>query len=147
MRFDLTVNDFTLNTYIKKYLDVFLPYSSRPYIHVCDVAEVITAILNNFDAFKNNVFNIGFNSENYQKIEIARIVKERIPETKIEVIDKGSDMRDYRVDFSKLARFADLSRKFGVREGVEEIVRLLEEKIITDPHNMAYYNTTPKLGT
>ena len=99
MRFDLTVSDFTMNAYIKKYLDIFLPYSHRPYIHVYDLAKIVIAMLKNFDKVKNNVFNIGFNGENYQKIQIANIVKEYIPETKIEIVKIGSDLRDYQVDF------------------------------------------------
>jgi nucleoside-diphosphate-sugar epimerase len=93
MRFDLTVNDFTMNAYMKKYLDIFLPYSHRPYIHVYDVAKIIMELLKNFEKVKNNVFNIGFNGENYQKIQIANIVKENIPDTKIEIVKTGSDLR------------------------------------------------------
>ncbi|MFH1318649.1 MAG: SDR family oxidoreductase, partial [Candidatus Omnitrophota bacterium] len=65
MRFDLTINDFALNGYLNKYLDIFLPLSFRPYIHVFDVAKVILKITENFSKVKNNVFNVGFNGENY----------------------------------------------------------------------------------
>ncbi len=69
MRFDLTVNDFTMNAYMKKYLDIFLPYSYRAYIHVYDLAKVIIELIKNFEKIKNNVFNVGFSGENYQKIQ------------------------------------------------------------------------------
>lgn len=79
MRFDLTVNDFTLNAYIKKYLGIFLPESFRPYVHVYDLANIIITLVRTFQKVKNNVFNIGFEGENYQKIQIAETVKKYVP--------------------------------------------------------------------
>ena len=146
MRFDLTVNDFTMNAYIKKYLDIFLPYSHRPYIHVYDVAKIIMELLKNFEKVKNNVFNIGFNGENYQKIQIANIVKENIPDTKIEIVKTGSDLRDYQVDFSKLKKFLNIQNTYTIKNGVEEILEILKNKIITDPYKDYYYDTLPDIG-
>lgn len=143
MRFDLTVNDFTMNAYMKKYLDIFLPYSFRPYIHVSDVANVIIELIKNFDKVKNDVFNIGFHGENYQKIEIADIVKKFVPDTKIEIVKKGMDLRDYQVDFSKLQKSLNIKNNFTVQDGVKEVLKLLENKTIADPYQNCYYNTTP----
>jgi len=146
MRFDLTVNDFTMNAYTKKYLDIFLPESRRPYIHVSDVAFAAREILKNFEKVKNNVFNIGFNKENYRKIEIARAVKELMPETNIDIVKKGSDLRDYQVDFSKLQKFLDIKNRFSVKKGIGEILRSLKDRSITGLSQNHYYNTTPDLG-
>lgn len=146
MRFDLTVNDFTMNAFVEKNLDIFLPYSNRPYIHVYDAAKVIIELLKNFDSVKNNVFNIGFDGENYQKIEIANIVKEYLPDTKIEIVKSGHDLRDYRVDFSKLNKFLNLENTYTVRDGVKEVYEILKNKIITDYRQDYYYNTKPDLN-
>ena len=146
MRFDLTVNDFTMNAHMKKYLDIFLPYSYRPYIHVYDVAKVIIGLLKNFDKAKNNVFNIGFNGENYQKIQIANIVKEYLPETKIEIVKTGSDLRDYQVDFLKLQKFLNIKNNYNIKYGVKEIIEVLQNEIIIDPKEAYYYNTFPDIG-
>jgi len=146
MRFDLTVNDFAMNAYIKKYLDIFLPYSHRPYIHVYDVAKVIMELLKNFEKVKNNVFNIGFNGENYQKMQIADIVKENIPDTKIEIVKTGSDLRDYQVDFSKLQKVINIKNKYTINNGVKEVLEILKNKIINDPYKDYYYNTLPDIG-
>jgi nucleoside-diphosphate-sugar epimerase len=102
MRFDLTVNDFTMNAFIKKYLDIFLPHTYRPYIHVLDAATVILKIIERFNEVKNNVFNVGFNGENYQKIQIAEIIQQFMPDVHIDIVKKGTYLRDYQVDFSKL---------------------------------------------
>ncbi len=143
MRFDLTVNDFTLNAWKKKYLDIFLPESFRPYIHTYDISNIALTLLENIDTVKNNVFNIGFEGENYQKIQIANIVKKYMPDVKIDILKEGGDLRDYQVDFSKLHKFIKVKQVFNVDKGVEEIYNMLHTKLITNPEAEVYYNTTP----
>jgi nucleoside-diphosphate-sugar epimerase len=145
MRFDLTVNDFAMNAYRKRYLDVFLPYTYRPYIHVYDAARVIMTLIEKFGKVRNNVFNVGFNGENYQKIKIAEIVKQFIPDLKIDVVEKGTDLRDYQVDFTKLEKYLGLKNLFTVKDGVKEVVDMLSLGIIEDPDADLYYNTKPRL--
>jgi nucleoside-diphosphate-sugar epimerase len=146
MRFDLTVNDFTLNAFTKKYLDIFLPESYRPYIHVYDISNVVLTLLANFDKVKNNVFNIGFPGENYQKIQIANTVKKFIPDVKIDILKEGGDKRDYQVDFSKLHRFIDVKQQFNVEKSVAEIFEMLQKGYIRNPEAAVYYNTSPNLA-
>lgn len=146
MRFDLTVNDFTLNAFRKKYLDIFLPESYRPYIHVFDLASTIIQLVLNFAKVKNNVFNLGFNGENYMKIEIADAVQKHIARVKVDILKEGGDLRDYKVDFSKLKSFLDAKNVFTVEKSVAEIVSVLDAKIITDFDNPVYYNTTPYIS-
>lgn len=146
MRFDLTVNDFTLNAFTKKYLDIFLPESYRPYIHVYDISNVVLTLLANFDRVKNNVFNIGFPGENYQKIQIANTVKKFIPDVKIDILKEGGDKRDYQVDFSKLHRFIDIKQQFNVEKSVAEIFEMLQKGYIRNPEAPVYYNTSPNLA-
>lgn len=146
MRFDLTVNDFTLNAYMKKSLNIFLPYTYRPYIHINDLGRIIIEILQNFGRVRNNIFNLGFNGENYQKIQIAKIVKKFVPGTKIKTVKSQTDLRDYQVDFSKLQRFLNIKNIFTVEDGVKEVLRLLEDQIINKPYENYYYNVNPDLG-
>jgi nucleoside-diphosphate-sugar epimerase len=146
MRFDLTVNDFTLNAFTKKYLDIFLPESYRPYIHVYDISNVVLTLLANFDHVKNNVFNIGFPGENYQKIQIANTVKQFIPDVKIDILKEGGDKRDYQVDFSKLHRFIDVKQQFNVEKSVAEIFEMLQKGYVRNPEAPVYYNTSPNLA-
>ena len=146
MRFDLTVNDFALNAFSDKYLDIFLPYTYRPYIHVSDVGRVILEIIRKFDSTKRNIFNIGFNGENYQKIEIAKAISKFIPEVKINVTEKGSDSRDYQVDFSKLQKDVGIKNSFRVEDGIREVLGLLNSGSIANPKEDIYYNTSPDIG-
>lgn len=146
MRFDLTVNDFALNAFTNKYLDIFLPYTYRPYIHVSDVGMVISEIVKRFDRTKRNIFNIGFNGENYQKIEIARAISKFILQIKINVTEKGSDSRDYQVDFSKLQKYVGIKNSFRVEDGIKEVLDMLDSGKITNPKEDIYYNTSPDTG-
>jgi len=145
IRFDLTVNDFIMNAYMNKYLDIFLPYTYRPYIHVYDVARVVMGLIDKFEQVKRNVFNVGFNGENYRKIEVAECVKSILPETRIEIVKSGTDLRDYQVDFSKLRDLLNMENTFNVERGVKEVLALLESGAVTDPYDRRYYNTTPDL--
>lgn len=145
MRFDLTVNDFALNAFKKKYLDIFLPKSYRPYIHVFDLAKVVLKIIDNFPTVKNNVFNIGFMGENYQKIQIADAVCQYIDGVKIDILKEGGDMRDYQVDFGKLKKYLNLKNVYNVDSGLKQIIEILNSGLISDPDLNVYYNTKPDL--
>jgi len=137
------VNDFTLNAWKKKYLDIFLPESYRPYIHTYDISNIALTLLDNFDTVKNNVFNIGFEGENYQKIQIANTVKKYIPDVKIEILKEGGDLRDYQVNFSKLHKFIEVKQVYNIDKAVKEIYDMLNLGLITQPEAEVYYNTTP----
>jgi len=146
MRFDLTVNEFAMNGYLKKYLDVFLPYTYRPYIHVFDVARTVLEMINKFDKVKNNIFNVGYAGQNYQKIQVVEAVTRVIPDLVVDITEKGKDLRDYKVDFSKLKKYLDLENLYAVDDGVREVIELLRSGLITDTNNSIYHNNYPDIG-
>ncbi len=146
MRFDLTVNDFTLAGWRDKLLQIFLPESYRPYIHVLDLARIMMTVVDRFDAVKNNVYNMGFPGENYQKIRIAELVQQEIPGVKVEILREGGDKRDYQVDFTKLHKALAVEQVFNVERSVKEIHRMLREGFVADPAAALHYNTTPALS-
>ena len=145
MRFDLTVNDFTLKAVKDKYIDIFLPESYRPYVHVFDLANILMDLIDNFKNVKNNVFNVGFPGENYKKIAIAEYAKNIVKDLKIDILKEGGDNRDYKVDFSKLNKHLKIDKKYNVYKSMIEISQLLKNGIIDDPLNHQYYNTSPSL--
>jgi len=143
IRFDLTVNDFAMNGYRNKCLDIFLPLSFRPYVNVWDLARILLVMIEDFTRVKNNVFNIGFPGENYQKIKIAEAVKKYIPNLKINIVKEGGDLRDYQVDFSKLHKMINLNREYDAERSVKEFINIFKQGVITDFDNPVYYNTSP----
>jgi nucleoside-diphosphate-sugar epimerase len=143
MRFDLTVNEFALKGFREQYIDIFRPQSYRPYVHVYDLSRIVSSLVDDFERVKNNVFNIGFPGENYQKIKIAEAVQRYLPETKVEILKEGGDERDYQVDFSKLHRHLSIEKLYDVEKSVRETVVALKEGLFGDPSRELFSNTTP----
>jgi len=103
MRFDLTVNQFVLEAIKKRKLTIFAPNLWRPYIHIRDVARIVKMILRApKEIIAGEVYNIGDNSMSYTKMSIAELILKYIPQTIIEVVDKSTDLRNYRVSFEKV---------------------------------------------
>lgn len=139
-RFDLTVNDFTLNAYINKKLLIYLPKSNRPYAHVSDIARAIKLVLDNPHKTKCEIFNVGDTSENYRKIDIVEEVKKVVGDIKLEFVEKGQDKRDYKVSFNKIKKELGFSIEKRVIDGVQEIYWAISNGFITDYKNPEYYN-------
>jgi nucleoside-diphosphate-sugar epimerase len=67
MRFDLTVNQFTIEAHMARFLSIFNEDSWRPYVHVDDVARAIQTTLARPAQSLGRVFNVGNTDENYTK--------------------------------------------------------------------------------
>lgn len=141
MRFDLTVNHFTRDSFVEKKLVVYGEQFWRPYIHVQDMAA---AALQALDAASSlvlgQVFNTGNTNENYQKRTIADIIVKKIPETVVEYVQVDEDPRNYKVNFSKIGNILNFQTKYTLPQGVDEVHTLLKQKIILNPHDPIFKN-------
>jgi nucleoside-diphosphate-sugar epimerase len=127
MRFDLTVNEFVRDAFIKKKLEIYEPYTYRPYCHVKDFSRIIDFVLKkNYLNLDRQVFNCGSNNNNYSKIQIARILKKKFAKLKIVINKNVKDKRDYKVDFSKIKKVLKFKSKYNVNYGVSEIINFLK---------------------
>jgi hypothetical protein len=72
----------------------------------------------------NEAFNVGRPQDNVQVRDIAEMVKDAVPRSRVSFADgAGPDLRNYRVDFAKLQEtFPDLKLRWSVREGIDELV-------------------------
>jgi nucleoside-diphosphate-sugar epimerase len=145
IRFDLTVNDFSAAAFFEKKIDIFLPQSFRPYINVSDLSRVLLKVIENFEKVKNQVFNVGFPGENYQKIKIADAVKKYLPSTDIGILKEGGDKRDYQVDFSKLHTALAIQNEHTVDSSVRDLIYVFGQGVIRNYRDSKYYNTSPNL--
>lgn len=96
----------------------------RPIVHVQDVAQAFACVLEGpAELVRNQAFNVGANSENYQVRDLAAIVQRVAPSCSIEYSGKaGPDPRNYRVDFSKLERtFPAFHTRWNALEGAGEL--------------------------
>ena len=125
MRFDLVINNLIAWAFASGL--VYLKSDGtpwRPVVHVEDIARAFVTILHApMETVHNQAFNIGSNEENYQILELAKIVESTVPGCRIEFAkDAGPDKRCYRVDFGKFhSTFPEHQPKWVVRSGAIDI--------------------------
>ena len=89
---------------------------------------------------RNQVFNVGTTKENYRKQDIVDAILKHLPDTEIEYVQKDEDPRDYRVDFSRIHDVLGFDSAVTVDHGVREVIRLISDRVITDPGHARYRN-------
>lgn len=96
----------------------------RPLVHVEDIARAFVAVLHApRELVHDEPFNVGSSAENYRIREVAEIVAEVMPGTRVGFAEgSGPDQRSYRVDCSKLAKvLPDATPQWTVRRGCEQL--------------------------
>jgi nucleoside-diphosphate-sugar epimerase len=141
MRFDLTVNEFTRDMALAPELVVFGEQFWRPYIHVRDAARAVrTALEAPVEAVRGEVFNVGETRENYRKLDIVELLKERFPDATVSFVHRDEDPRDYRVSFEKVKEQLDFTAQWSVEAGIDEVSALLQSGLVGDPFAPQYRN-------
>lgn len=141
MRFDLTVNEFTMEMLTKKHLVVYGEQFWRPYVHVRDVAKAIMVVLEAPVAkVQNEAFNVGATDQNYQKQQLVDLIQSRVPDATVEYVHKEEDPRDYRVSFAKISSILGFETTRTVEDGVREVTQLVRDAVIQDFENPRYRN-------
>ena len=106
----------------------------RPLVHVEDIGRAFLAIMEApRDSIHNEAFNVGMPGENYQIRDVANIVMETVPGSRITfAADAGPDLRDYRVSFDKLAeRVPTFRPTWTVRSGAEQLLEAFKSGGLT----------------
>ena len=96
----------------------------RPIVHIEDIIGAIISVLKApTQLIHNETFNVGRTEENYRISEIAEIVTEIVPGSRIEyAAGGGPDKRCYRVDCSKIRRvLPDFEPRWDVRKGAQQL--------------------------
>jgi nucleoside-diphosphate-sugar epimerase len=105
MRFDLTVSQFAWELATGRQLQVYDADTWRPYCHVRDICKAIMTVLTASEGnVRSEVFNVGDTSQQFTKRMIVDEVRRHVAETSVAYGDKGSDPRNYRVSFDKIAK-------------------------------------------
>ena len=125
IRFDLVLNNLTAHAFTSgKVLLKSDGMSWRPIVHIEDIGRAFLAALEApVETVHNEIFNVGITTENYRIREIAEIVKETVPGSRVEfATDAGPDKRTYRVDCSKVARLLPKFRpQWTARRGARDL--------------------------
>lgn len=124
MRIDLLVNHFVYEAYKRGYLVVYQKDFKRNYIHIRDVSDCFLFCLDQFDRVNNQAYNVGLDSANYSKEELANHVKAEIPNFFVvfSEIDADPDKRNYIVSNEKI-RSKGFSARRDVVQGIRELIK------------------------
>jgi len=141
MRFDLTVNEFTMELLTKKQLKVFGEQFWRPYVHVRDAARAIHLVLGSpVEKVAGNVFNVGATDQNFQKQQLVELIRPYVPEAVVEYVHKNEDPRDYRVSFARITNELGFNITRTVAQGIGEVAQLVQDKLIGNFSEGRYRN-------
>jgi nucleoside-diphosphate-sugar epimerase len=117
MRLDVSVNMLTMQALAKRRITVFGGQQTRPNIHIDDITDVYTFMLDHPE--HSGIYNAGF--ENISIMDIAKQVT-TYAEAEITVTD-SNDPRSYRVNSDKL-----LATGFRPKKTVGHAIREIIEK-------------------
>lgn len=96
----------------------------RPIVHVEDMARAfVAAVEAPRESVHNRAFNVGRTSENFRMRELADIVAETVPGTKVEIAEgAGPDTRCYRVSCDRISReLPGFKPQWDARKGARQL--------------------------
>jgi nucleoside-diphosphate-sugar epimerase len=127
LRFDLVLNNLTAWAYAQGRVYIKSDGTPwRPIVHVEDIGRAFLAVLAApREAVHNQALNVGRTEENYRVRQLAEIVQELVPGSRIDYApDGGPDPRCYRVDFGKIGRLLpEFKPQWNARRGAEELLQ------------------------
>lgn len=142
-RFDLIVNQFVLDAFIKRELMIYQRGYLRSFVHIKDVVAAIRLGLNvPLKGSEGCIYNLGSENGNLTKDEVVELILKRLPETDIIYKDLtfGGDVRDIAVSFEKIRRDLGFQAQFTVDDGIREVLYALQTGLIRSPRNSRYRN-------
>jgi nucleoside-diphosphate-sugar epimerase len=122
MRVDLLVNHFVYAAVKDGYLVIFEKHFRRNFVHIRDVADCVIHCIRNARAMAGRCYNVGLDSANLTKEQLALKVKEQVPAFRVEFAAVGHDpdRRDYIVSNQRL-REAGFEARRSLEEGITEL--------------------------
>jgi len=142
-RFDLLVNQFVCDAFLRRELLIYQRGYLRSYLHVRDAVEgICLALQAPEEKIRGQAFNLGSEAGNCTKDEIASLILKRLPETRVRYKDMtfGGDMRDIRISFEKVKNQLGFNARFSLDDGVREVLHALRDGLIREPQNERYRN-------
>ena len=134
MRTDLLVNDFTYKAITDKYIVVFEKTFKRNFIHVEDVASAFLFMLNHYEKYRGEIFNVGLSDANLSKQELLEKIQEHVKDFAVVYDDyyEDPDKRNYIVSNAKIEETGWLPQ-WDLDRGIRQLI-------------MGYQMIVPKMG-
>ncbi|MGH6945515.1 MAG: NAD-dependent epimerase/dehydratase family protein [Geminicoccaceae bacterium] len=145
LRFDLAVNNLVAWAYTTHRVHLKSDGMSwRPLVHVQDIASGYLALLEAPRALVHaRAFNVGSTDENYRIRELAELVRQGVPGSRLEYAkDASPDHRSYRVSCDRIGRtLPGFRTRWTVRAGIEEVYRAVRAaRLAAEDFEGARYN-------
>ena len=137
MRIDLLVNYFVHAAVTDGYIVIFEKDFKRNYVHIRDVADCFVHCIEHAEHMVGRPYNVGLDSANLSKEELALRVKHYVPNFYIHFSDIGTDpdRRNYIVSNQRL-REAGFEARRTLDEGIQELLKGYRMMIRTQFQNV-----------
>jgi len=123
MRLDLMPNDFTYQAVKNRNLIVYEGGFKRTFVHVRDMARSILFAFERWDTVKDDVYNVGHESMNFTKEDVARKILEHVDfYLHFAEVGTDADRRNYEVSYEKI-RAKGFETTVDLDRGIAELVR------------------------
>jgi nucleoside-diphosphate-sugar epimerase len=139
-RFDLVVNLLAAKAAQDGVITVYNGRQWRPFIHVRDLVEAVVLVLESpARLVGGQVLNVGDARLNHTLTEVAEVIAEVFPGTRVEHAD-NSDRRNYRVSFEKIEEAVGFHANYSLRDGIVELRKAFVTGLIADYTDVQYHN-------
>jgi nucleoside-diphosphate-sugar epimerase len=134
MRLDLIVNDFVYQAIHNRQIVLFEGHFRRTFLHSSDAAQSYLFTMEHFAEMDGGVFNVGDESMNCTKRQVAEKIQEHV-KYYLHEADVGNDLdrRDYAVDYGRIKALGYRAR-VDLDHGIRELIKILS--ILTFQHPM-----------
>ena len=135
LRLDIVLNDFVASAYTTG--RVYIKSDGTPWRPIVHIRDITAAMLGVFDAPReavhNQVFNVGRAEENYRISELAEIVLQTVPGSRVEYAPGGGpDKRCYRINCDKIRRvLPGFQPQWTARKGAQELYEAFRHTALT----------------
>ena len=135
LRLDLLINDFAFQAVKNRQLIIYEGGFRRTFIHVQDMASAFVHAIDNYDGMRDEAYNVGHESMNYTKREVAEAIRGR-QDYDLYNADVGSDpdQRDYEVSYQKI-RNAGFETSITLERGIDELIRGFQMVAVENPYS------------
>jgi nucleoside-diphosphate-sugar epimerase len=142
MRLDLLVNEFVYKALTDRYITIFEKKAVRNYIHIQDIANVFSFMINNYDKCKGEVYNVGLSDANLNKEELVNKIQEHIGEFAVSYSEyyEDPDKRNYIISNEKIESLG-WKPKYSLDDGIKELIK--GYKIIINNDSSHFRNSFP----
>tara|TARA_Y100000592_G_scaffold76183_1_gene119162 strand:- start:1034 stop:2023 length:990 start_codon:yes stop_codon:yes gene_type:complete len=124
MRTDLLVNEFVYKALTDRYLTVFESKNVRNYIHIKDVLKTFIFMIERYDEFVGEPFNVGLSDANFSKEQVVELIKKYIPDFAVTYSEyyKDPDKRNYLVSNEKIES-TGWKPIYTLDDGIKELIK------------------------